>query len=41
MKNYKGIKIEIKPTAEQIEKINRTITKKKKDLLQDLNSQNI
>ena len=25
MKNYKGIKIEIKPTAEQIEKINRTI----------------
>ena len=25
MKNYKGIKIEIKPTVEQIEKINRTI----------------
>lgn len=25
MKNYKGIKIEIKPTAEQIEKINKTI----------------
>lgn len=25
MKNYKGIKIEIKPTKEQIEKINRTI----------------
>ena len=25
MKNYKGIKIEIKPTDEQIEKINRTI----------------
>ena len=25
MKNYKGIKIEIKPTGEQIEKINKTI----------------
>ena len=25
MKNYKGIKIEIKPTGDQIEKINKTI----------------
>lgn len=58
MKNYKGIKIEIKPTAEQIEKINKTIGtgrflynfyiaynkeiyEKEKNLLQDLNFQNI